>query len=145
MTTHLFKISRWTRMSPNEQELGSPVGDDPELWEHSRYTLTLHMLTTLYNQKVTLILNYQAGNKYLRSNILKPKSTKVLRGTFRQMASSSSSRMWDCSTLLLPLNDCEIFREKIRQPLHNKRSSPLASALLAKQKPEQSPSLVQEQ
>lgn len=55
---------------------------------------------------------------------------------FYQMTSSSSCRIWDCSTLETPLNDCEIFKEKIRQSLHKKRSSALASTLLAKQKPQ---------
>ena len=49
------------------------------------------------------------------------------------MTSSSSYRIRDCSPELTLPNDCETFKEKIQQPLHNMGSGPSASTLLAKQ------------
>lgn len=98
-------------------------------------TCLRYMVNIFYNQKVTsLIWTIKQAINIYRVFF----KTKIYKGfkqhIFCQMTSSSSCKIWDCSTLVTPLNDCEIFKEKSRQSLH-KRSSTLASTLLAKQKP----------
>lgn len=119
---------------PNEQDLGS-AGDDQNFWQHSRYVFTLHAKRIL-QPRSHMFESELSSRQYISMEYhLKPNSTKVLSSTYFVRWHPLPPAGYEIvQHYLTPLNDCEIFREKIQKPLHHKRSSPSASTLLAKQK-----------